>query len=176
MASTSYRLFSSCRRPQALGLERMREIAGLHPALARCCRTTEPLNVLPPSFGMMLRIHPGPFRFAQPAGGVDDHFLRAGRVEELPAGRGLTGEIRVQPVGLGPRTIGVPAVDGPGEAAHATRDATGISAADGDACLRHVQSGNQRLEPGGVPRAGDGGDDVIAHRLLHLHALDVHDR
>ena len=67
-------------------------------------------------------------------------------------------------------------MDGPGEAPHATRDATRVPAADGDACLRHVQSGNQGLEPGGIPRAGDGGDHLIAQRLLNLYALDVHDR
>ena len=62
---------------------------------------TEPLNVLPHPLGMMLR-SPCPLRFAQPAGCVDHHFLRAGRVQELPASSGLTGKVRVQPVGLGP--------------------------------------------------------------------------
>ena len=163
------------RRPQALGLQRIREIAGLHPALGRVAKGRAPERV-----AAVLRddveVHPRPFRFAQSAGGVDDDFRRAGRIQELPSSRGLPGEVRVQAVGLGPRTIGVPAVDGPGEAAHATGDTAGISATDGDAGLRHVQSGNQGLESGGVPRAGDGGDDVTADRLLHLHALDVHDR
>ena len=67
-------------------------------------------------------------------------------------------------------------MDGPGEAPDAACDAAGVAATDRDAGLRHVQSGNQGLDPGGVPRAGNGGDHIGAHRLLHQHALDVHGR
>ena len=41
---------------------------------------------------------------------------------------------------------------------------------------RVAHARNQGLNAGGVPRAGNRREDVLAHRLLHLRALHVDDR
>ena len=88
-------------RPEALGLQRIREITGLHPALGRVAKGGAPERV-----AAVLRddvqVDAGALGFAQPAGGVDHDFRRTGRIQELPASRGLASEVGVQPVGLGP--------------------------------------------------------------------------
>ena len=44
------------------------------------------------------------------------------------------------------------------------------------ASLALLMPGNQRLDAGGVPRLGIARENVLAHRLLRLRALDVDDR
>ena len=87
------------RRPQALVLERLRVVVALHPA----CRAVDEGGSSERVAAVLrgdVEDHPGALRFTEPAGHVDHHFRRAGRVQELTAGNGLAREIRVQSIGL----------------------------------------------------------------------------